>query len=333
MIRRGWAACAALLLALIAVMPLSIVVATPAAADEASCIANGGTWTNVGGGRCRENLDIGGTVPAGDEVTIPVNRGYGGEPPKCFRDVAGQRQQIDCVSEHGVWNGYCYVQHVPERPAGNIEASRYREAKKGHEGGAIIGCWSPPCDGPVFERPDGAAFPCPSYRWAPDADPVDPAEVAQEILASLGKRSVDIGVAPYDKPGHVGYVGLGTWYWLEDRSKQVAGPLTETDSSHGFTVEVDAHVDRVEWQLGDVKTLECPVDSMPFVEGQGLGDQYPEGSPDCGYVFQEQGEFQIRATSVWVDSWSGLGRVGTEENPLGGASTTIRIGENQALRQ
>jgi hypothetical protein len=317
----------------------SIVVGVPAASTEAdgakkACEANGGVWNPIGAGWCESGLKHGGTVPAGDKVTIPVNRGYGGEPPRCFRDAPNGRQEIRCAREHGVWNGTCYVQRVDPSTVPNIsKRAELRDLMRSHDGeGVVIGCYTILCDLPIEQRPDGELLECVTYNWAPNANPVDPAQVAEEIWARLGKRSIDIGVAPYDDPDHAGYVGIGTWYWVEDYGPETAGPLEDSDSAQGFTVAVDTRVEHIEWDLGNGEVLICPPDSMPFETGKNLGNIYPQGSPDCGYVFEKAGTYTITATSVWADSWTGLGRVGTRLDRLP-SETTIRIGENQALRQ
>lgn len=306
---------------------------SPAAAAGPSDCGPGETWREFQGCVERRSDAYGGVLPGGgDATTIPVIEARGGEPPRCFQDAGGERREVECVTANGWWNGTCYVKQVTDPPAGR--AADFEEAMADHEGGAVISCYYPLCDTPDEWRNDVDAdlLQCPVYNWAPDAEPIDPAAVAEEIWARLTKRGIDIGVAPYDEPDHMGYVGVGTWYWVEDPEPETIGPLGDSDSSRGFTVVAESQVDHIEWDLGNGEELECPPDSMPFEEGKNLGHRYPEGSPDCGYVFTEMGVYDIAARVHWTESWTGLGQVGSREFTLE-SDTTIRIGENQVLRQ
>ena len=323
-------ACRTVLLTFVTTIVLVCLTAVSASADAAGdCTSNGGVWND----RFRTcDTDYGGEVSGGDATTIPVVKKRGGEAPRCYNDSAGGREEVPCLRGEGAWNGTCYVKHVADPP--EDRRTDFRDAMANHDDGVVISCYYPVCDSPEDVRHDQDAdlLQCPVYHWAPDADPVDPALIAQEIWASLRKSPIDIGVAPYDKPDHVGYVGIGTWYWVEDYRPRTVGPIKGSDSSQGFTVVAGSEVDHIEWDLGNGEVLNCPPDSMAYEEGKNLGDRYPEGSPDCGYVFQEMGTYQITATAVWEEFWAGLGQRGTREFPLS-SETEIRIGELQVLRQ
>jgi hypothetical protein len=302
------------------------------AAGPGDCAADE-TW-NAQRGCVKSQTDVyGGQIPGGNTTTIPVVRARNGEPPRCYRDASGERRELPCVTDHGWWNGTCYVRQITEPPAGR-EAD-FERAMGDHDDGVVIGCYYTVCDSPEDVRNDVDAdlLRCPVFNWAPDADPVDPALVAEEIWARLTKTAFDVGVAPYADPDHAGYVGIPTWYWVADPSDSTIGPLEDSDSSRGFTVVADSRVDHVEFDLDNGVVLECPPDSLPFERGKNYGRIYPNGSPDCGYTFSETGTYDIRARSVWIESWAGLGQAGTREFELGSQVATIRIGENQALRQ
>lgn len=299
---------------------------TSAAAGPRDCNPPATVWDDELG--CIQNTDYGGVIPGGDETTIPVVRARDGEPPRCYADADGQRQEVPCARDAGVWNGHCYVRHVQEPPGDFLGAQRFEAAMEGHDDGVVIGCQTLLCYDPVHVRPDGPEYPCPSYSWAPDAEPVDPAAVAEEIWARLTKAPIDIGVAPFDEPGYMGYIGVPSWYWVKDFSDLTVGPIGDSDSSHGFTVVAESEVDHIMIDVGDgTPPFECPVGSLPWEPGKDYWE-----SPDCGHVFEEQGEYTITATSVWVESWAGLGQAGTREIELE-AQTEILIGENQVLRQ
>lgn len=306
-------------------------VATPAGPAFAVDCPEGTKW-NSDRGKCVQDTGYSITIPGGDETTIPVVRARNGEPPRCYADADGRRQEVPCVRDAGVWNGHCYVAHAPEPPGDFLGAERFEAAMEGHDDGVVISCQTLLCYGPVYERPDGPEYPCPSYRWAPDAEPVDPAAVAEEIWARLTKAPIDIGVAPFDEPGYMGYIGVPSWYWVKDSSDLTTGPIGDSDSSRGFTVVAESEVDHIMIDVGDgTPPFSCPVDSLPWEAGKGYGEKY-WNSPDCGHVFEEQGRYTITATSVWVESWAGLGQAGTREIELE-AQTEILIGENQVLRQ
>ena len=277
-----------------------------------------------------------GEVPGGGgTTTIPVVESRGGEPPRCFQDVDGQRRELPCTTEHGWWNGTCYVREVVEGSLPVDRRADYEGLLEGHDGeGTVISCYYPSvCDSPedVRHDPDRDLLQCPVFTWAEDAEPVDPAGVAADLLASLTKRGVDVGVVPFDRPGFVGYVGLPSWYWVENPDEATIGPMEASDSSRGFTIVADTRVEFVEFDLDNGVVLECATDSLAFTPG--MEDRYPEGSPDCGHVFTEQGTYDIVARSHWVESWAGLGQAGTREFELESAPATIRIGELQVLRQ
>lgn len=191
---------------------------------------------------------------------------------------------------------------------------------QGHTDGGVYSCVS----GPAGESWPGGLFWLPAQPGGPGAPP-DPAVVARRAVDSMQLRRIAIGMVPESGPDRVGIVGLPAWMWVADRSDQTFGPITRSASSGGVSVSATARVVRVVWEMGDGSSVTCTTPGTPFRAGDG-----GRRSPDCGYVYQRQGTYTVRATTYWQVAWSGAGQSGTI--PLDMTSTTtVVIGELQAV--
>jgi hypothetical protein len=194
----------------------------------------------------------------------------------------------------------------------------------GHTDGAIFDCVVAPKVGPGGLVGTGVTL----QYWALDAPPPppDPAVLARQAIETMQLRAVGVGVAPESRPGSVGLVGMPNWMWVADPGPQTVGPITKIARAGPWSVTATASVARVSWDMGDGQVIAC---------GAGTAYQPSFGrsaSPDCGHVYTRQGSYTVQATSHWVVTWSGIGRVGTITLDLS-QSAPVVIGEAQVIRQ
>lgn len=132
--------------------------------------------------------------------------------------------------------------------------------------------------------------------------------MARRLLARMQLRAIRIGTFPYPvqkAAQSLNYVGWNTWLWAENPDPTTYGPTTMSISEAGYTVTATATVKNVVWDMGNGDTVTCDA-----------GTPWPktavrnEASPDCGYKYTKQGEYQVSATSHWVIDWSGIGESG-----------------------
>ena len=217
----------------------------------------------------------------------------------------------------GWWSAvrFCYVK--PSQPQPPKTASVWA----GHTQGAVYDC-APPRSvfGVTYSFWASAA---PTQAGAP-ARP-DPAVLAQTAMATMNLRPISIGIVPQDAPGSVGLVGMPVWMWVAGPDQQSWGPITKTVSAGGSTVTATATVQRVRWLMGDGSVVVCTGPGTVYQDRYGKTD-----SPTCGYTYSRQGTYTVRAQSVWVVAWSGMGRSGTIPLTLT-SSTTLTIGELQVI--
>lgn len=237
---------------------------------------------------------------------------------------------IDCVTEAGTWNDarQCYEQLVDPQPP------KDDPIWDGHDEGYIVNCtpseeW---CNEVAIPNGTGpAACLAQTDGWQenlPGVAPVDPEELAREAFASLPIDPIDIGIVPEDEPGRVGLVGMPTWMWAQAPARNQTGPLSASASDQGLTVTLDARVDKVVWDMGDGRTVTCAGAGTPYQDTYGKKE-----SPDCGYVYTRQGEYQVTATTYWVADWTGGGQSGQLTNEFTTPAATITVGELQVLTQ
>jgi len=151
--------------------------------------------------------------------------------------------------------------------------------------------------------------------------------LAQQAIALMGLRAINIGIVPEPRSGSVGIIGMPTWMWAQNPSQSTWGPITKSASAAGSTVTATAKVDRVVWAMGDGSTVACTGPGTAYQDSFGK-----KTSPTCGYTYTRQGTYTVRATSSWTVQWAGVGQSGTI--PLNFTQTTnITMGEAQVLTQ
>ncbi|GIL37606.1 hypothetical protein PDTK01_36810 [Phycicoccus sp. DTK01] len=143
----------------------------------------------------------------------------------------------------------------------------------------------------------------------------------------MNLRAVSIGIVPESKPGSVGLVGLPVWMWNASQAAETWGPVTKTAAVGAYSVTATAQVDKVVWSMGDGQVVVCRTPGTAYRDSFGDDD-----SPTCGYRYDRQGRYTVRATSYWHVDWAGLGQSGTIPLQFSD-STTITIGEVQVLNQ
>src|SRR5699024_6050612 len=90
-----------------------------------------------------------------------------------------------------------------------------------------------------------------------EAPPPDPRQLAWRLLAQMEMRAGQIGLVPESGVGRLGLIGLPTWMWVEDPGPQTTGPISRSVTTRGYTVSLEASLDRVEYDMGDGTTVTC----------------------------------------------------------------------------
>ena len=254
------------------------------------------------------------------DPTTPPPKDDPDEPPVCmFQDV-----EIPCaLPEHGYWvaGWNCYVRKMDPQPP------KSDPVWEGNTDGTIFECTGVESE----DNPDGVPNPSLRYpRWSavapPRADGADPAGAARRAVAEMTLKGITIGSTPPAEPGRVGIIGFPTWLWAKDPNPNQIGPVTRTVSVGDASVTATATLDRIEWDMGNGDVVTCDGPGTPWDR------KTPEPSPDCGYTYEEDGTYDLTATSYWTIDWEGLGQSGqllmtTESN------ASLTMGEAQVLSQ
>ncbi|CAN7508309.1 hypothetical protein [Knoellia sp. LjRoot47] len=250
----------------------------------------------------------------------PDDPGDGGDEPvvvqKCINSLITPAAEVPCSSDAGWWsnsqNAYCKAR-VPQPPFSD-------PAWEGHTNGQIYECLRPVGVGPV----SGVVF----WVWLatpPGGAPPDPRVLAQQAIARMNLRAINIGIVPEPQAGSIGLIGMPTWMWAQNPGATTWGPQTESASAGGFTVTATAKAQRTVWTMGDGSTVTCTGPGTPYAASYGK-----QSSPTCGHTYTRQGTYTVRATTYWVVTWAGIGQTGTI--PLNFTdTTTITMGEAQVL--
>lgn len=277
--------------------------------------------------------DDGGPTDPGDppEDDDSGGGGGGGGTPEC--KVPGgyglPEYVVDCKTDAGVWSNdrLCYLKVEDPQPP------KDDPVWEGNDEGYIVTC-SPSeewCNEVAIPNGTGGrACTEQTTGWQqdpPGAPPADPAAIARKAFAALPLTAIDIGIVPEDEPGRVGLVGMPTWMWAQDPTENQVGPRETSATDRGLTVTLDARVDRVVWDMGDGNTVTCTGPGTPYQDSYGKKE-----SPDCGYVYSRQGEYEVTATTYWVADWTGGGQSGQLTDEFT-SQTTITVGELQVLTQ
>lgn len=251
----------------------------------------------------------------------PPGDGGGAVPPgdvSCIETVKGQ--EVPCELPGGWhwvqgWNAYARLAD-PQPPTSD-------PVWEGNTDGAIYdrGTW---LGDPSLDPGLGNQVWSPAPPWE---DVPNPLELAYRAVAEMNLKAVNIGIVPEDDPGRIGLLGLPTWMWAETPSESTIGPITRSASAGGYTVTATGRVSQITWDMGDGSQVVCTGPGTPYADHFLDSD-----SPDCGHRYQDQGTYQVTATSAWVIDWSGMGQSGQITFDLMD-DTTIRIGEAQVLIQ
>ena len=296
----------------LAVMASLSVVAPAQASDPVSC--SPGQVFDPAQGTCAIVVV---TPPVGSNGGVGGGAGHVGvgAPQKC---VKPDGVAIPCRDGNSWWSNAlsCYIALADPQPP------QSDQIWAGHTDGAIYTCYSPliVAGTPMYSL--WSATPP-----AGPAAPPDPRVLAQQAIALMRLRAINIGIVPEPRAGSVGIIGMPTWMWAQNPSQSTWGPVTKSASAAGSTVTATAKVDRVVWAMGDGSTVACTGPGTAYLDSFGK-----EPSPSCGHTYTRQGAYTVRATSYWTVLWAGAGQSGTI--PLTFTQTTnITMGEAQVLTQ
>ncbi|CAL8974758.1 hypothetical protein TESS_TESS_00674 [Tessaracoccus sp. O5.2] len=173
-----------------------------------------------------------------------------------------------------------------------------------------------------------------TFLWwlpaAPDAvTRADAEAAARRVLASLGLTAIDLGIHPRgDTVDRMGYVGWHMWLWAESPSDRQWGPMEARASDSGISVSLSARVAEVTWDMGNGEGVTCQRGTA-WSEARTQGGRNV-ASPDCGYVYAEDGRYTVTATSEWAVDWSAAGYTGTLPLTLSRSADVI-VGELQSV--
>lgn len=249
---------------------------------------------------------------------VPGEPGDPGDPgdPACLDPLLGEL--VACIVGDWYWSysWACYTQLTEPQPPWSDPVW-----PGGSREGAIYNC----SRGVTLTDP----FPADTVqRWSPAPPwgaPPDPQDLAEEAVAAMQLRAVDIGIVPHDVSGSIGIIGLPTYLWVQDEGPSTWGPVTRTAAAGPWVVSATARVGRIEWDMGDGTVVTCTTPGTVYQDR--FGDA---PSPDCGHTYTEQGDYTVTATSYWVVEWAGLGQSGTIELDLT-QTTGIEMGELQVI--
>ncbi|WP_232550065.1 hypothetical protein [Propioniciclava soli] len=157
---------------------------------------------------------------------------------------------------------------------------------------------------------------------------VDPRAIAEQLLAEMPLQPVAIGIVPEPGPDSMGLVGLPTWMWVSDPGPSTWGPQTRSLTVGGVTVTLQAKVHAIRWVMGDGAVVTCTTPGTPYEDRFGSSD-----SPTCGHRYTKQGAYAVEASTQWAAEWfASTGESGDFAWEMG-STTTINVGEAQALNQ
>lgn len=238
------------------------------------------------------------------DVAVNVVRSTEGGTRKAVRTRTASRtcvfagSTISCSGPHGTWSSArnCYIKPIP---ASQMSPTARKEPGQT----ASLLCTS------VMGYEMYNFWDFPAQAAADPPPPPDPQVLARQAVASMQLAPVDLGMHP--KPASqqgdaLGYVGWNQWMWVSNERDNTMGPISRTASLNGYSVTATAEVDRVVWDMGDGGSVSCGA-GTPWRSS--VADNQP--SPDCGHVYEKDGEFTVTATSYWTVTWSGIGETGS----------------------
>ncbi|PIF04323.1 MAG: hypothetical protein CSA63_01135 [Propionibacterium sp.] len=301
---------AATLVLLAALSPL-----TPAQADidvDVNCDRANQVWLN-----CTTSLETSGSGgSAGSNTGSPSSSSSSSSGPReCVHDGV----TVPCHTAFGTWRthqaAWCRVTATTPDPADPAWA--------GHTTGSIYQC----------TRPGGTATPDPNltYRtWLPDEpnQPPDPQQLARRAIEQMNLHAINIATFPpttNTNPDAYALVGWHIWLWAENPTPNTWGPITRTATLDGYSVTATATVKNITWNMGDGTTITC---NQGTPANNTARDNNP--SPTCSHRYEQQGKYQITATSHWQITWHGIGQNGTINHQLT-QHANLTIAELQVL--
>lgn len=283
---------------------------SPAQADTPQCKRR-----NIFSGTCTIEVPVPGTAGTGTPESEPADTS--GSGPSCSHFG----QALPCSDPvFGWWSSalQCYLKLAEPQPD---ESSTFWE---GHFGeGAIYDCVDP-VSGPYSK---GARF----WLASPPTGGVTPGQAADTVVRRMDLRAAEIGIVPEDKPGSIGAVGAPVYMWTTP-GPATFGPQTLTGSAGGITITATAKVDRIVWNMGDGNAVTCRTPGTVYVDRYGFAM-----SPDCGYRYTRTSAgkpgnaYAVTATSYWLIDWTGPAGASGQIPLTLTSSTSIVIGELQAL--
>lgn len=135
--------------------------------------------------------------------------------------------------------------------------------------------------------------------------------------------TIQLGPEPSVNEWNMSVVGLPIWLWTDTPRS-----ASSTNSGSGMTININATLDKLSFDMGDGKTVTCNT-WTPYTSAL-AGDP----SPTCGHTYSRpslpKGEYTINATATWTAQWSAMGYTGTL--PLRSTATRqLPVGELQAV--
>lgn len=270
-------------------------------------------------GRCIVEVEAPGAKPINNPSQ---GGGAGGGAPGPASCMEGGREVPCSHSIFGQWSNalQCYVSRsVPQPPATDpVWGGRY-------PAGAIYDC--------VRLNPGETSIGDRTRLWSPGPPEagLSPEVAAQLVVAQMDLKAADIGIVPEDAPGRIGAVGAPVYMWTTP-GPTTFGPQVLTASAGGVTITATAKVDRIVWSMGDGTSVTCRTPGTVYQDRFGFNP-----SPDCGHRYTRTSAgkpgnaYPVTATSFWVVKWTGPGGSSGQIPLTLTATTSIQVGELQAL--
>lgn len=252
-----------------------------------------------------------------DPQPVPSPAGKPAAKEPCSYLLEGVERPVPCRTKDGWWSQseQAYCRAASPQPPKNDPA------------------WAGRTTGQIFEctrsldpRLVGVRY----LVWLaepPNGAPPDPARLAASAVATMNLRAVSVGIVPESRPDAIGLVGMPVWMWNASDAAETWGPVTKSASAGGYTVMATAKVDKVVWSMGDGHVVVCRTPGTVYRDSFGKSE-----SPTCGYRYDQQGRYTVRATSYWHVDWSGIGQSGSIPLQFSD-SAVITVGEVQVLTQ
>ena len=157
---------------------------------------------------------------------------------------------------------------------------------------------------------------------------LDPQQVAYMAFARLRLTPPTPGIGPSPKLNKWDMVAVGypLWLWAEG----LTNPAPVSDSVFNLAVSLDAHVAKVNFDMGDGQTVTCSGDGSKWTPAIKPGQE----SPTCGYTYSKpslpDAEYTVTVRTHWAVDWSMNGATGTIPY-VQASTTTLPVGELQVL--